>query len=272
MLFVEALLKLNSLIEFSSLPSDNPDYRPLYMSNAYDRDNRGIRKFLLRFNWFNNDSNPALHVWKNEIPNSMKPPQIFKGKFKQTSSAIPCSTVLFVPNSNQGTLLKRLEQKEPMLTRLSGFKVRLVESSGVPLSRLFSVDLSDGYCHRFDCVVCDTHQKKGSSRCKKKAIVYESKCLDCPSNSKNSVYIGESGRSLYERSQEHLEDAEKRRKCSHIFKHLALQHPEMDTQPRFKFSVLKVHSSPLDRQLHEAVRISCHGHLNSKSEYRQNQI
>ena len=157
-----------------------------------------------------------------------------------------------------------------MLTRLSGFKVRLVESSGIPLARLFSLDFSDGQCHRIDCVVCDLHKGKGSSKCKKKSVVYESKCLACPASNNRSTYIGETGRSLYERSQEHLDDAENKRKCSHIFKHWATEHPEMKTQPVFKFTVLKPHKTPLDRQLHEAVRISSHGFLNSKSEFRQN--
>ena len=46
----------------------------------------------------------------------------------------------------------------------------------------------------------------------------------------------------------------------------------MIPKPLFTFKVLKQHRSPLDRQLHEAVRISPHGGLNSKAEYRQNQI
>ena len=146
-----------------------------------------------------------------------------------------------------------------------------MKSSGVPLSRLFSLDFSDGFCHRFDCAVCIHHQGSSSSRCKKKSIVYESRCLSCPKSSQ-AVYIGESGRSLYERSAEHLADAEKRKRCSHIFKHWALTHPELESQPQFKFTVLKAHKTAFDRQLHEAVRISTHGNLNSKTEYRQNQI
>ena len=180
--------------------------------------------------------------------------------------------MLFVPNSNDATLLKKLEQREPLLTRMSGFKVRLVEASGVPLSRLFSLDLSSGRCQRWDCHVCRLHKGKGSSKCMRKSIVYESRCLSCPPNSNIGVYIGESGRSLYERSTEHLEDAKNLKKCSHIVKHWALQHPTMISQPVFKFSVLKVHKTPMDRQIHEAVRIGTDGKLNSKSEFRQNQI
>ena len=110
LLFIEALLKFNAIVEFSLLPADHPNYRPLYMSNEYDRNNRGIKKFLLKFNWFNPESNPALHAWKTEIPDYLKPSHVTSGKYKQNSSKFPCSSVLFVPNSNGSALLKRLEQ------------------------------------------------------------------------------------------------------------------------------------------------------------------
>ena len=158
-----------------------------------------------------------------------------------------------------------------MLTRLTGYKVRLVESSGTPISRLFSLDLSTGCCHRSKCAVCLLHTGKGSSKGKRKSIVYESKCQLCK-HSNEGLYVGESGRSLYERAGEHLADAADQKTSSHIYKHWAISHPEEELQPVFKFSVVKQHRSPLDRQIHEAVRISTHGKLNSKSEFRQNQI
>ena len=143
----------------------------------------------------------------------------------------------------------------------------------MPLSRLFSVDLSDGRCHRADCVVCLNHTGRGSSKCKRKSIVYKSICSVCLENgAREGQYIGESGRSLYERSREHLEDADKQKDGSHIWKHWAVSHPELLEQPQFIFKVIKVHNSPLDRQIHEAIRISSDGFLNARCEYRQNQV
>ena len=103
-----------------------------------------------------------------------------------------------------------MEYKEPQIACLSGYDVRLVEASGTPLSRLFSLDLSDGKCHRADCVVFLLYKLKGSSKCKQKSIVYESSCQLCASvASKDGIYVGESSRSLYERFLEHLDDASK---------------------------------------------------------------
>ena len=160
-----------------------------------------------------------------------------------------------------------------MLSRLSGYSVYLVESSGTPISRLFSLDLSSGRCHRADCIVCELHSRSFSSKCKRNSIVYESQCQLClKSNSNKGLYVGESGRTLYERSLEHLYDAAEQKSSSHIFKHWALEHPDEEHQPIFKFKVVRQHRTALDRQLHEAVRIVSYGSLNSKSEFRQNQI
>ena len=166
-----------------------------------------------------------------------------------------------------------LQRKEPQISRLCGYTVSLVESSGTPLARMFNLDLSDGRCHRADCTVCQLHKGKGSSKCKRRSVVYKSSCLWCEkSGSQDGVYIGETGRSLYERSLEHLSDAKNMKSGSHIFKHWAISHSSSLTQPPFMFSVLKTHVSSLDRQVHEAVKISTDGSLNSRCEFRQNQV
>ena len=85
-------------------------------------------------------------------------------------------------------------------------------------------------------------------------------------------YIGETGCTLYERSSEHRMDAEKKKDSSHIWKHWALSHPDMVTQPPFTFKVLKVHRSALERQLHEAIKISTDGVLNDRCEFCQNLV
>ena len=44
------------------------------------------------------------------------------------------------------------------------------------------------------------------------------------------------------------------------------------TKPKFFFKVIRVHRSCLERQVHEGIRISTEGALNSKAEWRQNQL
>ena len=189
------------MVEKSKLDPDDPNFKPIYMENDFNRVERAKTKFLRRFNWYIPGSSQSDQTWKNEIPEAMKPKNLGKGKFKQNSDFLPPSTVLFVPNSNEGVLLSSLEKIEPMLTRLTGYKVRLVESGGSPIPRLFSLDLSDGKCHRSECIVCELHSGKGSSKCRRTSVVYESTCQLCYNlGSSEGTYVGETGRSLFERS------------------------------------------------------------------------
>ena len=120
------------------------------------------------------------------------------------------STVMQVPSSSDGRLLKALASIDPRLAKCSNYQVKLVERSGKPLSWLFSKDFSDGKCSRSDCHVSSNTDLKGPSLCKVPDVVYESVCVLCdeefkrnPNEHHKGRYIGESYRSLYERTNEH---------------------------------------------------------------------
>ena len=121
--------------------------------------------------------------------------------------------------------------------------------------------------------------------CKQRNILYESYCTECnPDDIKQGkkdeitflregkgVYVGESARSLYERSKEHIADRESKKEDSHQIKHWILSHPEMQEPPAFRFKIIKTFKDPMSRQLSEAVRIELRGSdiLNSKGEYNR---
>ena len=54
---------------------------------------------------------------------------------------------------------------------------------------------------------------------------------------RKGIYYGESSRSLYERSREHLKDAKDFDNGSHIVKHWMNEHPESEECPVFSFSI-----------------------------------
>ena len=173
-----------------------------------------------------------LPEWKRKVPQELKSEVVlnkYHNKFSKSPKPIASMTptsVMFVPNTHNSVLLKRLQEREPMISRLSGYTVRLIEGSGTPFSCLFPLNFSNGTCKRADCPVCLNPSLKGPSRCKTKSIVYESRCSLCKSiGSKAGTYIGESGRSLCEHCLEHLEDAKDRKPSSHIWKHWALNYP-----------------------------------------------
>ena len=86
--------------------------------------------------------------------------------------------------------------------------------------------------------------------------------------------MGESSRSLYERSREHVNDAEKFQEGSHIVKHWMEYHKDEDSRPDFKFKVLESFKYCLSRQVTEAIWIHYAGDelLNIKNEYNANHL
>ena len=85
---------------------------------------------------------------------------------------------------------------------------------------------------------------------------------------KKGVYIGETGRSLAERSREHVKRMENSEKDNFILRHWALEHPAMLDPPKIKFRTVKCHRDCLSRLLHEAVLIETDGNMNGKTEWR----
>ena len=88
------------------------------------------------------------------------------------------------------------------------------------------------------------------------------------------LYVGETSHSMYERSKEHQRDKELRSEDSHQIKHWALDHPEMQSPPKFKFKIISTFGDPLTRQIAESDRIKKSGMeiLNSISEYSRCRI
>ena len=88
------------------------------------------------------------------------------------------------------------------------------------------------------------------------------------------IYVGESSRSLYERTREHVADRVGRKEESHQVKHWLLDHGELKEPPEFKFRLVRSFKDPMSRQLSEDVRIELRGNdiLNSRAEYNRSRV
>ena len=86
------------------------------------------------------------------------------------------------------------------------------------------------------------------------------------------LYLGETGRTLFERVNEHIALYRNHDFSSFMFKHWALNHPESVSAPKFVFKVVKKHKDVLSRMVHEAILIGKHASMNSKSEWRGFQV
>ena len=85
-----------------------------------------------------------------------------------------------------------------------------------------------------------------------------------------SIYVGETCRSLAERSAEHQKDGKEevsnQEEESHMRKHWQNTHSDDKGPPKFRFEVVKYCRTALERQVGEATRISLRKHcLNSKA-------
>ena len=88
-------------------------------------------------------------------------------------------------------------------------------------------------------------------------------------------YSGESSRTFYTRTKEHLAGYATKKEDNPMLKHQLNFHPGVD--PDYSMRVLQVFKDPLTRQINEGVRINSNrstpGYLmNSKSEFRQGEV
>ena len=203
--------------------------------------------------------------WYREKRNFLKKGPRIPGRksSKRSKSATQkkIKSVLFVPRTERGELLRRLREEETKLADITGYRVKLVERSGTQLSRILCQKnpWAGQDCGRADCLVCGDSEVGGGD-CRRRNITYVTTCVSCIQKLKEDKtareparYVGESCRSAYERGKEHLEGYLHGREESHMAKHRILEHPGEEVT--FKMKVLAKHKSAFERQVTEAVLI-----------------
>ena len=258
------------------------------------------KKVMAKANWFKDQKNEEQP--EDAGANRFKTGSKCKETTKETKETIKeismesrkmcTSSVMFVQSTKAGILVNNLKKGELVMSEMTGFKVNYSEAGGTPLGNMFNVDLGKGlHCGREYCPPCDTSEEGKRPPCKSRSILYKTECSLCNptshpedhqeedvqptgSRSRSGVYIGETSRSLNERSIEHLADARSFHPGSHIVKHWMEMHQELNKIPPFKFKVKKTFKDCLSRQISEAVAIMMTGDsiLNGKCEYLRNCI
>ena len=139
-------------------------------------------------------------------------------------------------------------------------------------------------CGRPKCPPCSQGEEVIED-CKATNVLYESLCKDCnpgKKTSKNSslyddraeasIYVGETSRSLFDRSSEHQRDYKSQKEDSHMIKHWITTHQGQE-KPMFIQRVVNKYKSALDRQVGEAVRIQLRGNtLNSLCGFNRSKV
>ena len=194
-------------------------------------------------------------LWINKVKANKISKKAFKGKNhrnNQVNTPQWIDSIMMVPRTPEGRLCKILRDSENKLRRLCSNSVKVIEEPGTQIKKLLSGGPWKQPCPRPACNPCSSGE---SGRCTQRGIVYMSSCSKCTEDNKLTCYIGETNRSLYERSLEHLRDARKLDPDSHILIHQQEAHPNAPTQNLFKFKVMSSYKSSFARQLAEAVEI-----------------
>ena len=101
----------------------------------------------------------------------------------------------------EGILKKRLQERDAKMVEAMGVrKVKFVERGGRSIQGILcqSNPWKAKQCGGRDCMVCKTEAK---GDCRVESVVYQVDCAKCEKEGKRSVYIGETGRSAWERGE-----------------------------------------------------------------------
>ena len=270
--------------------------RPLHVGAKDNKKGRIRKKLLEKSSWFKSRREKGQEELameeemkkcqdgsrkKDEVEDSgrrEKKKQSMEDKKKEVMT----TSVMFVENTVGGILAKRLREKEERISKMTGYKIRIVEKGGQQLRRtLPNTNPWKGMrCERTGCVTCEQGEEVVQD-CFKRNVLYESRCVRCEEKDEKEkkdgedmrcnfpyIYVGETARSINERSKEHWDDWASRKEDSHIRKHWEDVHQGEEGGPEMKFRVAKSFQDCLTRQVSESVRIQLRGKvLNSKSVY-----
>ena len=254
--------------------------KPLYRTAKMSQGGRYRKKLMAKTTWYRKKKigNPSLA-------------QISQGRGQKRkregvkNQEIETKSVIFVENTPGGEFAKQLRSLMERIHHHLGCNIKVVERSGTKIKDLFPLtNLWEGSkCGREDCYPCSQGTEE-LPNCKRRNIIYESICSECNpgatkkgslkkyDGSKPSLYVGETARSLQERSKEHLASFEARSQKSHIYKHQEQCHGGSREQ-KFIFKIVGAPKSALNRQVGEAIRIRNRGGegaiLNARGEYNR---
>ena len=182
----------------------------------------------------------------------------------------PYDSVLFCPPTPKGMLAKGLKEVIRKERQNGGINIKVVERAGVKIRSMLPGLKEQNDCERQDCVI---HANGGKGQCNREGIVYRGQCVTCKEAGKQSIYIGESGRSGYVRGKQHKAamNNPNRHQNNAFGKHIMEVH-EGGTDVQFKVDVIRSYKKPLERQVREGVEIyniDADIVMNSKIDYFQ---
>ena len=193
------------------------------------QENREIRKILEKSTWYLPKTRAS-----EESPGTPSTGWGPGGRRRKTApgrtrNPFAPKAPLFIPRTHNGALIERLRQVEEGLTTRRGSRtsiprVKLVEQAGVMVKSLLTNEdpWSCRPCSQPQCTTC-SGDKTGD--CRTRSVVYSNTCLLCSKEGRYIKYIGETNRTMTERSLKHQSDALTLSQNTHMRDHMTSTHP-----------------------------------------------
>ena len=286
---------------------DSKGYRALHESAGVSFGTRSRKKLTGKSSWFKSKKKTPPNTEDTEeqeirslptLREQRKSERIAKKDKKRAGNKnkkeVVTTGVMFVENTPHGGLCARLQRTEDRSGEITNRRVKMVEMAGTSLGQTFSNrnPWAGAGCSREDCHTCHQGGKQDKKEdCFRRNILYESRCGVCEDRremaggtksskkrkrtdlTEPNIYVGETSRSLYERTKEHIRDGQNRAEDSHIAKHWEQAHAG-EEMPEFRFIIARSFRDSLSRQIAESIRIDLRGEqvLNSRTVYSRNRL
>ena len=170
-------------------------------------------------------------------------------------------SVLFIPATPDSELRNKLQEE----MNKKDAKIKIIEKSGTKIVRL--LQRNDPFKKKIcsdanNCLVCSGGEPGG---CRDSGVGYKIKCTgEC-----SYAYTGQTGQNAYTRGNAHIDDYNKKKEDSALWKHCVNVHNSQNQI--FEMSVVdKCRNDPTKRQILEAVRLQRapeNTSMNSRSEW-----
>ena len=223
------------------ISEDKAGTKPMYRSREWNKEERDLKKNNRKLNWY-----------------------------KTGQKEIEYKSVLFVPITKGGKLLKEMKKREHEINKNSDERIKIVEGGGVQLKNLL-VDKNpfpNPVCELRKCILCKNNTREIKIPCRSNNVGYRLVCETCEEKGLHRTYEGETARSARTRGAEHMRDYNKGRMDNAMYKHKQNEHNGDEIE--YRMEITKSFRDPLTRQANEAVRISHNNKneiLNSKTEF-----
>ena len=224
------------------LEEDRNNIKPLFRDRFWKKEERETSKKEKKLNWYKNE-----------------------GKTK-----INYKSILFVPPTPGGILVKQLKEREEELNRHREDRIKIVEKGGIKIENILTKKdpFEKEICKNKLCPICKNENNKLNILCNSNNVGYRWVCQTCEVRNKTKVYEGETSRSARLRGIEHVKQLEGKKNDSVLYKHKLTEH--RNEEVNFKMEITGTFKDALSRQAEEAVRIQARNpseSMNSKSQF-----